>query len=180
MYDERFEEIIISSSSRCELPNIEKIIRYCSLVPEHSQIIIRKKWYDSFGCCLHINKSKTITINKFCINKEINIDKYCLSLNDCLKLTTKICIVSGVDDCTNEKYRYYTCYCIDNKIRSYLFFNNTTKPCSSLLLGYDILSSFIDSINKFGQIKTSCKILDFCQSEILVIDNYPLSKELDF
>lgn len=182
MYTEKMNFMINSSEMYCEMSNIANIIKACSLVPgikKFSKTNIVKKWHDAYGLSLNLQKSKSPVINRYEVKNEIDIDKYSgLSLDNCIKITNKICIISGLDDCTNTRFKYYNCYCIDDKIRSYFLYDNKIKKCSSLYLDYSILSSFINF--KSGHIKIKSKILNLCNDEVLIMDTYPLSKKIDF
>lgn len=175
------EDIIDLTERFSESKNISKIINLCSLQPEKvNGLNPVKRWIDPFGLKLVIKKSKLPIIDLCGIKKAIDKDLYSgLTLDNCLKITKKICIIYGQDDCIDSKFIYYSCYCIDNKIRSYFNYNNKIKRCSSLYLNYNILSSFIDSIDKKGQIKIKSNILKMNSSENLIIDDYPMSKKLD-
>lgn len=179
MIDERLESIIRLTQKYSELKNINNILNYLTLIPTIKTNQPCKKWLDPYGLSLNLNSSKKILIKSEPIK---SIDKDLLSgisFENCLKITKKICVVFSKDDLLNSEFKYYTCFCLDNKIRSYLYFNNKIKKCSSLYLGYNILSSFIDNINLEQRIKIVSKILEFSQDQFIVIDNYPLSKQLD-
>jgi len=154
---------------------IYDMIMFCDITPTKAKPKVLNpviSWTDSFGCSISFNK-KTITYSN--LEKPINQDMYSgLSLEKILKITDKICIVKGIDEDYLKPFIYYNCLCVDNKIRSYLIYNDNLYKTSPLYLGYDNLYEFVRNKNIIHWYSKDSDIFIPCINQKIYYSSYPL------
>lgn len=159
------------------------MLNFCNLEPD----IIKYKykfvpnWSDHFGYTVSFENKKDPKILFTRIDKNLNTDLYSgLNLNQILKITDKICIVKGNDSVLNKNITIYVCLCVDNKIRSFIDYNDKIEKISPLIIGYKNLYEFIKNKNTIHWITSTNNEIEINLENVRIYYSiYPIPKDLN-
>jgi len=163
--------------------SIVDILTICNMYPESEfdNFSFKNKWIDVFGGGIEIRRLQGSTIFNtfFSIKRPLNIDLYSgLSFDNILKITKSICIFNGIDEDSDEKIIMYNCYCVDDKIRSFIKYKSDFKRCSPILLGYDNLYELYRNRNINYNYNKNSKIVLPTKEQVIYFSNYPIDSIL--
>lgn len=149
----KLDKRIKLASSYTDVPELEFIIKACRLKPcdyifdeRTSGIVLHKQWFDEFGNCLNIIKSKriSITYNDLHLDRNhiISTDLYAgLSIDRVAKMSRLVHIMLGKDEDLYQDCCLLTFLGIDEHLRTYLYWQDEWQQVSPLLMGMKDLKS---------------------------------------